>query len=376
MIRVLEVVEATVGGVKQHLLSVLPRLDPARFHVTVVCPPVRACAYGDTSFVDEARQAGLTVYPVPMTREPAPGADWQAIRAVRRLLRDQSFDLVHAHSSKAGLVGRVAARWAGVPAIYSPHAFFFLGDHAPAKRGFYVVVEWCLGRLGGTLLCVSEAERQSAIRYRLAPASRTVVIENGIEPGDFATPPASLDLGLPPGPLVVFVGRLCAQKNVGDLLDALAIVRTSVPDARLLLVGEGEEHDALADRAARLGLGPAVTFLGYRTDARQIMAQADVLVLTAHYEAGVPYVVLEALAWGRPVMAYDLPELHGIAGVSELVPPQPAALAGALATLLQDRARAQALGQAGRQRVFERFSLAQQVQRVESLYETAAGSRA
>src|SRR5262245_27511818 len=127
--RILHVVEATIGGVRRHVQTLVVGLHQRQFDVEVACPARRAAAYGDESLVPSLRAAGVPIRPVAMARALNPVADARALTQLTRVMRAGRYDIVHAHSSKAGFLGRLAARAAGVPiTIYTPHALAFLGE--------------------------------------------------------------------------------------------------------------------------------------------------------------------------------------------------------------------------------------------------------
>jgi len=376
MIRVLQVVEATTAGVKRYVLGLVHGLDRAQFHVTVACPAVRGRAYGDTNFVAEVEQTGTPLRLVPMQREVSPLADGRALLALLRILRRDRYDLVHAHSSKAGVLARLAA-WPGrLPVVYTPNGFAFHDTEHTRRGRVYRAIERGLGPFTAAVLCSSEAERELAVSRGIVPPHKAHVIENSIDPdtiapvGDVSTARARLGLD-PAAPLLVTVGRLAEGKGFDDLLHAFAWLSTTSPDARLLVAGSGEQQAMLQALADELGLTGRARFLGHRDDAPWLIGLGDLLVLATRHEAGVPYVALEAMAQRRPVVAFDLPELAAIsahdAGI--LAPGRdPAALAQAMAALINDPARCQAMGEAGRRLLDRQFHLRWHVTRMERLY--------
>ncbi|MDP6350066.1 MAG: glycosyltransferase, partial [Chloroflexota bacterium] len=172
-IRILQVLEATIGGTKRHLLDLCTLLDPEKFQVTVACPRVRSEHHGDTSFVAELREAGIAVEFVPMVRRINPFADARSLWRLARVVRRGRFDVIHAHSSKAGFVGRQAAlfdRRAWV--VYSPHGFYFLNFNNPLKVAIFKWVERLAGRSTDILIALSKGEHAEALRQRVVSAER------------------------------------------------------------------------------------------------------------------------------------------------------------------------------------------------------------
>ena len=379
-IRVLEVIEATTAGAKKHVLSLVKALDRTQFSVAVACPQVRSHAYGDTSFVEELESlGGIPVSLVEMRRNIQPPSDTKALVALYRVIKEGRYYIVHAHSSKAGVLGRLAAKWVGTPLIlYTPHGFAFRSAQNRLIRWIYVQIERLCALWTDRIICVSPTEREEALRNRIAPPDKLVVIENELDLNEFVPlldPLAKRrQLGLAPrGPIVGNMGRLSWDKGLRYFLEAAAKVSTAYPDVQFLIVGDGEARKDLELLAMGLGIAPKTIFTGFRTDSSEILTLMDVFVLSSLHEA-LPYTVLEAMASEKPVVAIEGTGAQDAVQQGEtglLVPPRdPEALAAAVIALLQDKARAQAMGLAGRKVVESRFTLAQMVRRTEELYTT------
>jgi glycosyltransferase involved in cell wall biosynthesis len=379
-IRVLEVIEATTAGTKKHVLSLVKALDRTRFSVAVACPRVRSHAYGDTSFVEELESLGdIPVSLVEMRRSIQPLSDTRALIALHRVTKEGRYHIVHAHSSKAGVLGRLAAIRAGTPVIlYTPHGFAFRGIRSKLIRWAYIQIERLCGLWTDRIVCVSPTERGEALRNRIAPLDKLVVIKNGLDVGEFVLPPNPVarkrQLGLDSlGPIVGTMGRLSWDKGLGCFLEAAVRVSAAYPDAQFLIVGDGEARKDLELLATDLGVSPKTIFTGFRPNSLEILTLMDVFVLPSPHEA-MPYTVLEAMAAEKPVVAIEGTGAQdavqqGKTGL--LLPPQhPEALAAAIIALLRDEAKSQAMGFAGREVVESRFTLAQMVRRTEELYTT------
>jgi glycosyltransferase involved in cell wall biosynthesis len=290
------------------------------------------------------------------------------VRRLARAIGQIDPDLVHLHSAKAGLAGRLALR-GHRPTIYQPHAWSFDAVSGPV-RATALAWERAAGRWAHVLLCVSEAERQRGTTHGIDGPWR--VIENGVDLDTFAVADvvaraaARADLGLGAGPLVVCVGRLTRQKGQDVLVAAWPQVRERVPDAEVALVGRGPDRERLAARKA-----PGVRLVGQRSDVTSWLAAADVVAVPSRWE-GMSLAVLEAMAVGRSVVATDAPGAReALGGEAGAVVPlaDPSALAAALATRLLDRPRADAEGAAGRRRAEARFELRRSAAAVAAMYE-------
>ena len=379
-IRVLKVIEATTAGTKKHVLSLVKALDRTQFSVAVACPRVRSHAYGDVSFVEELESlGGVPVSLVEMRRNIQPISDTRALVALYRVIKEGRYHIIHAHSSKAGVLGRLAGKWVGTPVIlYTPHGFAFRSVGSKSIRWAYIQIERLCGLWTDRIICVSLTEREEALKNRIAPVDKLVVIKNGLDLGEFVLPPNPLlkkqRLGLDLHGLIVgTIGRLSWDKGLRYFLEAAVKVSAVYPDIQFLIVGDGEPRKDLELLATDLGIAPKTIFTGFRTDSSEILTLMDVFVLSSLHEA-LPYTVLEAMASEKPVVAIEGTGAQDAVQQGEtglLVPPRdPEALAAAVIALLRDKARAQAMGLAGRKVVESRFTLAQMVRRTEELYTT------
>jgi glycosyltransferase involved in cell wall biosynthesis len=268
------------------------------------------------------------------------------------VLADTDPHLVHLHSAKAGLVGRLVVR-RRTPVVYQPHGWSFLAATGPARAATLRWERWAT-TWTDELICVSEAERQ--LGRSAGVEVRTSVVPNGVDldawrpQGPEERAEARERLGLAPGPLAVCVGRLARQKGQQDLLGAWPEVRAAVPDARLVLVGDGPDRDAL-ERVADTTEG--VRFVGSRSDVADWLTASDVVVVPSLWE-GMALVPLEAMASARSIVATNVtgivesvPEVAGA-----IVPPGDRhALAEAVATRLSKPDAADDEGLEGRSHV-------------------------
>jgi glycosyltransferase involved in cell wall biosynthesis len=289
--------------------------------------------------------------PLRHLRRPLdPLHDALALVELYRLFRREHPLVVHANSSKAGVLGRLAAVAAGVPVrFFTVHGWAFKAHTGIVARA-YLWADRLMSPLTTTTICVAHGERDAGLRARTCRAERTVVIHNGV-PLDVPRRRAH------PGPVTLLsVGRLRAPKGFVTLVRATAGL-----EARLRIAGDGPDRPALEAEIDRLGLSDHVELLGTRDDVPELLASSDVFVLSSDSE-GLPMSVLEAMAAGLPVIASavgGVPEAVRDGETGALVPPRDsAALARALRRLVADPALRERLGDAGRRRVEEEFSLA------------------
>src|SRR4051794_13786442 len=337
---------AEAGGAQTSVATLLPGLT-AEFDVTVA-------AHGSGPLRDAADAAGVPFVQLEhMRRAISPWQDTLALVELVRLCRRVPPDIVHAHSSKAGALGRLAAALARVPVrIFTVHGWSFAAYGGLPGR-LYLWVERRLRRLTTAVVCVAEASRDIGVDAGACRAECTLVIHNAVDVAAFARPDQLRGI-----PHVVSIGRFAFPKDFATLVEALAATRA---DYRAAFVGEGPLLPEIAATIRQRRLTERIDLLGNRGDVPGVLASADVFVLSSRSE-GFPVSILEAMAAGLPVVATD------VGGVAEsvvdgetglLVPPgDPAGLAAALDRLLTDGALRLRLGAAGRERARRHFDLA------------------
>lgn len=351
------------GGGEISLLDLAATLDRSRWMPTLIAP-------GEGEVAARGRAIGLDtrIVPLPTVRRPT----WQVCRSVaalRHVRRETGARLLHANGSRAMLFAALAAARRACPVIWHVR----VGDREP-------LLDRLLARRAAVIVVNSEAVRR---RFAWVKPPKVRVVYNGVDLPRYAPCRPSGETraawGVPAAaPLIMSVGRFVAYKGYQDLIDAAAVVHREVPEARWVLVGDGELRPALTARAAEHGLDKHVHFLGWRDDVPALLAQGDLFVMPSHGEH-FGRVVVEAMAMAKPVVATDaggVPEIVQDGETGLLVPAaDPAALARAMTRLLRDRAAAQRMGWAGRRRVEERFSLARHVQEMERIYAQCLGAR-
>ena len=365
-VRVLEIIDRPfLGGGQVTVLTLARGLDREKFEILV------ASEEGGP-LVDELERIGIRHIPVVLGKF----SGLSAAGALATVLRENAVDVLHTHGGTAGLYGRLAARKAGTPAVvHTVHGLHYLHYRNPAAKRAFIALERRLSRTTDAVIFVSVADMERAAHLRLALPPKARLIRNGVAP----IPPERLrdaaavraELGAVGRPLVVAVSRLHRQKGVTYLLRAVSLVRAEIPDVRVMVAGGGPLADRLGAEVKALRLGDNAALLGERTDALDILAAADLFVLPSLWE-GLPYVLVEAAALGKPIAATDIDGVrevirNGATGV--LVPPlDPGALAASMLFLLKDQAFASRLGEAARNEIPPRFSVERMISETESLY--------
>lgn len=361
--RILHVItRGDVGGAQTQVLE-LATAQLARGH------DVSIAAGSPGAMVATAAERGVRVVEIDeLVRSVSLLADVRAVGRVRDVIEAERPDVVHAHSSKAGLLVRLAARRHRVPTVYTAHGWPFQRGAALPQRVVSWVGEWVAGHWWGEVICLTGVERDRAVRARVVPRDRLHVVANGLPDLHIERRERRADRVV-----VVMVARVAPPKDHAGVMRALA----SLGDRRVVVrfVGGGPGFDDAVALADELGLGERVEFLGDRDDVARQLADADIGLLWSRYE-GMPLAVLEAMRAGLPVVVNELPgavELLGTCGV--VVPHAPAALADALRRLADDPSRSEELGACGRRRFVEHFSVERSERATGEVY-AAAISRA
>ena len=371
---ILHVSQPVDGGVAQVVADLLRGQVADGHRVVLACPPGGRLA-------GAAAAAGVQVCGWAARRGPGPGLPGE-VAALRRVVAETDPQLVHLHSAKAGLAGRLAVRGSRAT-VFQPHAWSFAAVSGPVASGARAWERWAV-RWTDRLLCVSEQERCEGVTAGLRGS--WALAPNGLDLDRFDSSrlpgqsQARSMLGLQQGgdgPVAVCVGRLCRQKGQDVLLRAWAGVPERVPGARLVLVGEGPDRAVLEAQAAQLPQPGSVRFTGTVDDPRDWYVAADLMVLPSRWE-GMALAPLEAMACSRPVLLTD------VAGARECLPPgspapvpvgDPDALREALVARLSDREGCRAEGLRAWLDVFDRRDVRLTRERVARVYEEALTDR-
>ena len=375
------------GGSAQNTLLTAIGHEPTRFESLVVAGQTGQWDdQGGDLATDQSRRrlevAGVRCLLVPtLTREIHPIKDLATLVTLVSILRREKPTIVHTHTSKAGVLGRLAAWLAGVPlVVHTPHGHVFYGHFGRGASWVFLQVERLLA-LGTThLIALTEAERDEHLAEGVGRAERFSVVPSGIDlerfrcmAGLFGRRPQGMTC--PPDAIVVgSVGWLTEVKGHRFLIEALARLKPHHPKLHVVIVGSGRLREEYLALAERLGVGEAVHLLGERQDVPDCLAAMDLFVLPSRNE-GMGRALVEAMAAGRPVIASNvggIPALVEDRRTGRLVPPgDVVALAEAIDELVRRPDAAKALGAAASESIGSRFGAQAMVRAVGAVYETA-----
>ena len=365
MTRVLHVSQPVEGGVPTVIGDYVEQLSRAEVDVAVACP--------SGPLADGLVDLGVPWLPWVAGRQPDSSVVGET-RRLGRLVRDWAPDVVHLHSAKAGLAGRLALR-GRLPTVFQPHAWSFEAA-AGVVRAASIAWEVRGSRWSNVTVCVSDAERE--IGRRNGVRGNLAVVRNGVDttrwvPRDQTE--ARLAAGVPLDvPVAVCAGRLCEQKGQVDLVRVWHDVRAAVPDATLVLVGDGPDRDRIVGQAA--GLGEGIRVVGHTGNVASWFAVADVVVAPSRWEA-MAMVPLEAQASGRAVIATDVAGMAEALGSEGVIVARAdnEALRSALVGSLRDRPALARRGRAARRHALARPEWEELALRLLEIYRSAGVAR-
>lgn len=377
-IKLLHVITRLAGGSGGNTLLSALGMDDDRYEVWIATMP-------GSPLLERAEREGLTCIRVPHLREQiSPMADLRALLMLTRLMRRERFALVHTHSAKAGVIGRLAGWLARVPAIvHTFHSFGFQSSESSRRQRFLLLLDRLARPFAHRYVAVAPQVAREAVEMRLAPPGAVSVVPSAVELGaipEEPDPTVREELGIPAdAPLVGTVGRLVAQKAPLDFVRMAAIVADARPGARFVMVGDASLESLPLEEethreAARLGVD--VLFTGFRDDAPRIASAFDVFVITSLYE-GVGRGLTEAMASGRAVAATavngvpDVVEPGSTGLLSE--PSDPDAMARNVIWLIDHPEQARRMGAQARERVRPLFQPEAMCAALDRLYSDLLG---
>lgn len=360
------------GGGERVFSQVIRGLNKERFGVFVASNP------GGT-FEKKLTEVGIKIDPLDMTSRYNLGT----ISQLKKIIKTKDVQIVHSQGGRADFFARIAARIANVPIIISSVAMLVEGyDVSILRKGLYVLIDRWTERWVNKFIVLSEALRRALIERHKIPPEKIVRIYNGIELKEYNPDLKEVrskklevrrELGLKNDvPVIGAIGRLVWQKGFEYLIQAIPKVIEVFPETRFLIVGEGPLKDKLKVKSEKLKVKDNIIFTGFRSDIKEILASIDLLVMPSLLE-GLPMVLLEGMAMAKPIVAT---RIDGVTEVLEngkmglLVPAKnPHALAEAILKVLNNKTKADLLGQNARKMVEEKFSVEKMVEQIEWVYE-------
>ena len=351
---------ASIGGGQQHVLALAKRLTARGLRVAVAC---EAKGY----LVEELYHGNIPHYAVRLSESPSV----RGLADLAKVIRASGAQLVHTHGGTAGFYGRLAARWVGdIRTVHTYHGIHYLHDKRLRRRYLHRAIDRFLLRWTDEVICVANSDKDLALREKLALPDHVSVIYNGIDLAQFDRRTGQRNDHF----IVGTVGRLHEQKGHIYLLQAAALIHQAYSQVRFRIIGDGQLRESLETQSRALGLNGIVEFLGARIDVPAQLRQFDLFILPSLWE-GLPYVLLEAMAAGVPIVTTDVDGVRemitgGRGGI--VVPSRNAhALAAAVIDLMGNGARRADLGVKGAQVIKERFSLDAMIEQTVAVYSRA-----
>ena len=367
-----------MSGVQKVSLDEFAHLDPARYERIAVCK----C---EGEFTEQLRKIGVRVHLVPeLERAISPKRDVQAYLALRDFFRAERPDIVHTHSSKTGILGRLAAKAAGVPTIvHTVHGYAFPAESRAAIKAIFKFLERRAGRVTHRMIVLNDADAAIARDLLGVPDRRLAVLPNGVDVDTYspATPEARharrrsvLGIESLDHVVVGMVGRLWVQKNPQCFVRAAIQVAAQRPRVSFFMIGDGEFRHELEAAIRASGQADRIRILGWRSDVPELLKALDLMVLPSRWE-GMPLAVLEAMSSAVPVIASDIPGNHHLVedgSDGRLFPPDDdQALASALIELIDDAALRARFSAQARSKVLRRYTLSARMKQITAIYEEA-----
>jgi glycosyltransferase involved in cell wall biosynthesis len=372
-----------LGGAQQNTMETCGYLNPDRFESLIISG---ADTGPEGEIISEVRKRGIPLTIIPeLVREPNPIKDFLALKKMLHLFRAEKPHIVHTHSSKAGILGRWAAKIAQVPVIV--HTVHGWGHHEYQnflKRNLFTFLERKTEKITDKLVVVSYYNIKKGLKDRIGKEEKYKAIHSSINLDEFTntscdTVVSKKELGINPETLVVgTVGRLSTQKNPCDFVKVSAAVKKEIPETQFLFIGDGPLRSETENLIKELNISKDIFLPGLRTDIPALLRCMDVFILTSLWE-GLPRVIPQAMAVGLPVVA------NAIDGVCEvikdgvngfLIPPKNVSLmAKRVVQLLSSSSMRSEIGQKGRKTAEEEFSLRDMLSKIELLYEELLASK-
>ncbi len=373
-----------VGGAQENTLYTCQGLLENGHDVTLVTGPSPG---PEGELLSRTCPEGLKIIEVPdLVRELSPKKDWRAYKRLREIFREQKFDVVHTHASKAGILGRIAARKEGVPfVVHTVHGQPFFRGQFFLLNWLYIAAEFIAARYCDKIFAVAKAMVEQCVAAHVAPREKYKVVYSGMDLNAYlkAQPDPELkrQLGIGENDLVVgCIARLFPLKGHDTLIEAAPQIVNAFPNVKFLLVGDGILREKLEARIAQLGLTDHFIFTGLVSPS-EVCRYTPLMSVLAHLSLreGLPRAVVQALATAVPVVAFPLdgtPEVvdNGLTGIlCQMQTPEE--VAKEIIILLRDKKRRIEMGQRGQVKVKRDFGWRHMASVIEEEYKKGLGAR-
>ena len=312
MIKILYILEATSGGTQKHVIDIAKKIDKSEFQIDLVYSTKR-----NKNFVPVSNGIFHRTYGLPISRSGS-FSDIPNILRIRKIIKENKYNIVHCHSTKAGFVGRLAAFISNHPnVVYSPHGFMFCDTRIKLRRLLYLYLEKYLGYITNKIIAVSGSERDLALQHKIVPNQKIITLYNSIDPSDYddhtyvnKVPDKMLQKNSEI--ILGTVGRLYYQKDPITLIKSFKIINDSFPNTKLVFVGDGPLLDKCQRLINDLSLQDKIKLEGFQKNSKDYYKIFDIFILSSHYE-GLPYALLEAMIMGIPSVGTD------VVGIKDLI---------------------------------------------------------
>ncbi|MDZ4476644.1 glycosyltransferase family 4 protein [Bacillus cereus] len=300
-IKVLIISEALGGGVRRHLVDLLDGIDTSKFDVFMVYGPHRA----DNIFIssmEKLKKKGIKFFEVDsLINKISLKSDFRCTKELVKIIREINPDIVHCHSSKAGALGRIAAKICKVNKVfYTPHAYVFQNPKlSTIKKNIYYRIEKSLGKISTKNLHVSFGEERLALNAKVVPKEKSITIYNGIDHIRYESKSRSKDI------IIGTVGRMDHQKNPWEFIEIAKSIVTNMDNVKFVYVGAGEYFDEISSYIKGEGLEDKIILKGFSSNPIEEMEKFDIFISTSLYE-GLPYSLIEAMSCSLPVIATNI----------------------------------------------------------------------
>jgi glycosyltransferase involved in cell wall biosynthesis len=365
-----------IGGATENTLLCAQLLDNSKYEVDVICGDLD---FGGATMQHYAKKNGIRVRECKnLVREISLLKDIKHVFEMKRILLDGKYDIIHTHSSKAGILHRLAAKMSGTPIIvHSVHGWSFHDYMSKVKKQLFVLLERHCAKLSDALITVTKFDTTKGLQNKIGLKEKYTTIHSSIEIDTYSKPSRKValikeELGLPTDKIIIgTVSRMSAQKAPMDFLRLVELVCKVRKDVHFLFIGGGELDDAFAEKAEEMKLKDVITAPGFRHDVPDMLHVMDIFVLTSLWE-GLPRVFSQAMAAKLPVVATRVdgaPEIidEGVNGYM-VNPGDMKSMAQKVNELLENPSKITEFGTCGFERIQQDFDVNVMVAKIDELY--------